>query len=179
MKVLHNKTLFSFFSYPVGNSEPIWTSSQTGPDGYMVSPIYPSSFINHLYRVSRCDFSTQHKCSWKVSRQPLPTPIVSKILYFLSTLPGGAKKKWTGIWWITIFFRTRNVGPSCKEPNQGTQEVYMPLHMQPTNKICISQNQKFWMNDERRNLTSPTHAVNRQVIDHAIKVWRAQMGFLQ
>ncbi len=24
---------------------------------------------------------------------------------------------------------------------------------------------------------SPTHAVNRQVIDHAIKVWRAQMGF--
>ena len=24
---------------------------------------------------------------------------------------------------------------------------------------------------------SPTHAVNRQVTDHAIKVWRAQMGF--
>ena len=24
---------------------------------------------------------------------------------------------------------------------------------------------------------SPTHAVNRQVINHAIKVWRAQMGF--
>ncbi len=28
-------------------------------------------------------------------------------------------------------------------------------------------------------LASPTHAVNRQVIDHAIKVCRAQMGFLQ
>ena len=28
-------------------------------------------------------------------------------------------------------------------------------------------------------LASPAHAVNHQVIDHAIKVWRAQMGFLQ
>ena len=57
---------------------------------YMVIIIYPYRWVSHLCRVCQCDFSTKYKCSWKASRYPLPTPTVSKILFFLPS--GGAKK---------------------------------------------------------------------------------------